>query len=476
MNDIKDLCRAVEQKTGRTLLTPSDFKWLSEQIEEQTNELLSVSTLMRLWGYRPGVSPRKSTLDILARYLGYADCVAFGIMPTDEEKTRKGTAGLGSTTEEKVPQPVPEEGRTIPEPNMPRQTQFRWRLWMSILLIGLLALGGVFFLHSREKGPKRITSLNQLSNYKQYIIRTHNDVRGALGVKNRVLCTTFESARRHRTDSISTFAIIRHDSLYYLYSVRDHRFFNTILTETDAPLSGTMFGSAMNIRVRDGLFVFNFPSKEITITLNVDEEHGTILADYGTANNIFDEGNQFVLEEVGDFDPTEALNMMTEPNQEYEAAMNSIQPEAQYVIYAESAADSRHYYLHASGKLTDDITDSCIFTFHRIENDSLYRSPSFRVCYHDGACRNGFTYVPAYVEDAPFHRSHIDVMPYFSDLWHGQAFFLGKNGCYAIRCTDAPFEEYTVGAYWTAIDTDGQGHLTIDYSLERAYIWHLAKQ
>ena len=40
-------------------------------------EQVSASTLMRLWGYRQGVATRQSTLDILARYLGYADYVMF---------------------------------------------------------------------------------------------------------------------------------------------------------------------------------------------------------------------------------------------------------------------------------------------------------------------------------------------------------------------------------------------------------------
>ena len=71
MTDYKDLCRAVEHETGRTYSASSDFKWLSDRIQERTNELLSTSTLMRLWGYRQGVAPRKATLDILARYLGY---------------------------------------------------------------------------------------------------------------------------------------------------------------------------------------------------------------------------------------------------------------------------------------------------------------------------------------------------------------------------------------------------------------------
>lgn len=71
------LCMAVEQKAGKALRTPSDFEWLEEKIEAQVKEHISASTLMRVWGYRQGVSTRRSTLDVLARFLGYADYVMF---------------------------------------------------------------------------------------------------------------------------------------------------------------------------------------------------------------------------------------------------------------------------------------------------------------------------------------------------------------------------------------------------------------
>ena len=84
--EYKKLCKAVEQKVGKPLRTPSDFEWLEEKIAIKTKEQVSASTLMRVWGYRRGVSTRQSTLDILARYLGYADYVTFcQWMPKDDE-------------------------------------------------------------------------------------------------------------------------------------------------------------------------------------------------------------------------------------------------------------------------------------------------------------------------------------------------------------------------------------------------------
>ena len=75
--EYRKLCEAVEQKAGKQLRTPMDFEWLSEKIEARVKELISSSTLMRIWGYRKGVATRQTTLDVLARYLGYADYVTF---------------------------------------------------------------------------------------------------------------------------------------------------------------------------------------------------------------------------------------------------------------------------------------------------------------------------------------------------------------------------------------------------------------
>ena len=75
--EYRALCEAVEQKVGKALRTPSDFEWLEEKIEASVKERISSSTLMRIWGYREGVATRQSSLDVLARYLGYADYVTF---------------------------------------------------------------------------------------------------------------------------------------------------------------------------------------------------------------------------------------------------------------------------------------------------------------------------------------------------------------------------------------------------------------
>lgn len=69
--ELSFLLHLVEKHYGRSLSTTTDFESLSIIIERETGELLSSSTLKRLYGYvsmKP--VPRKSTLDILARFIG----------------------------------------------------------------------------------------------------------------------------------------------------------------------------------------------------------------------------------------------------------------------------------------------------------------------------------------------------------------------------------------------------------------------
>lgn len=68
------LLSEVELKYGRRVATSTDFESLSVVIEHQTGELVSSSTLKRLWGYVSlNPTPRMSTLDILSRFVGHKD-------------------------------------------------------------------------------------------------------------------------------------------------------------------------------------------------------------------------------------------------------------------------------------------------------------------------------------------------------------------------------------------------------------------
>lgn len=74
----------VEKKYGRRIATSTDFESLSVVIDHQTGELLSSSTLKRLWGYVSlNPNPRISTLDILSRFVGHKDFKSFCNSLTD---------------------------------------------------------------------------------------------------------------------------------------------------------------------------------------------------------------------------------------------------------------------------------------------------------------------------------------------------------------------------------------------------------
>ena len=63
---------------GQPLRYPGDFEALAESVSEKTGQRVSVNTLKRLFGViGPEVEPRRSTLDILAQYLGETDWQAY---------------------------------------------------------------------------------------------------------------------------------------------------------------------------------------------------------------------------------------------------------------------------------------------------------------------------------------------------------------------------------------------------------------
>lgn len=66
------LCREIEAALHKKMRTPKDFDFLRECIFAQRHQLVSNTTLKRVWGYLGDrVQPRVSTLDILVQFLGY---------------------------------------------------------------------------------------------------------------------------------------------------------------------------------------------------------------------------------------------------------------------------------------------------------------------------------------------------------------------------------------------------------------------
>lgn len=76
--ELNYLIDRIEIKYGRKLTSTTDFEALSVIIDRETGELVSASTLKRIWGYvslKP--KPRIATLNILSRFLGKRDFNTF---------------------------------------------------------------------------------------------------------------------------------------------------------------------------------------------------------------------------------------------------------------------------------------------------------------------------------------------------------------------------------------------------------------
>ena len=73
----EELCREIERQLQFKPKVRTDFDYLSEKILAKTHETVSANTLMRLWGYRESVNARRSTLDILSRFVGSEDYAHF---------------------------------------------------------------------------------------------------------------------------------------------------------------------------------------------------------------------------------------------------------------------------------------------------------------------------------------------------------------------------------------------------------------
>lgn len=69
--EVHFLLSEIEVKYGRKILTTTHFESLSVDVERNTGDIVSASTLKRIWGYvNDKRVPRSSTLDILSRYIG----------------------------------------------------------------------------------------------------------------------------------------------------------------------------------------------------------------------------------------------------------------------------------------------------------------------------------------------------------------------------------------------------------------------
>lgn len=69
--DISQILINIQQKSGITVERVSDIISLKEEIETITNSKIGYNTLRRLFGFLPSTKPSQSTLNVLAKYLGF---------------------------------------------------------------------------------------------------------------------------------------------------------------------------------------------------------------------------------------------------------------------------------------------------------------------------------------------------------------------------------------------------------------------
>ena len=83
----RSLIVEIEKRANRMMSTHRYFVWLSEQMLKATAEYVSPTTLKRVWGHQCDYChPSRYTLNLLSRFLGYADYSNFMTdTPTDIE-------------------------------------------------------------------------------------------------------------------------------------------------------------------------------------------------------------------------------------------------------------------------------------------------------------------------------------------------------------------------------------------------------
>ena len=153
---IKQLRRVVERTLGRKMQTNKDFDCLADSIYEKTHAKISTTTLKRIWGYlSEGVTPRRYTLDQLARFIGYDDFDAFGASLEADNKPKSDSSNIGTevtprpqedTTTEEAPSAVPSFGKegagVVAKDGGVSSPSLRGRVGVGLLVILLL----LFFL------------------------------------------------------------------------------------------------------------------------------------------------------------------------------------------------------------------------------------------------------------------------------------------------------------------------------------------
>lgn len=88
---IESLKRDIEDKFDHSFKSATDFDRLASLIKSHSSDTLNTSTLKRIWGYsKTDSSPRRTTLTILAKVLGFRDWESYVDKKKAEERIESG--------------------------------------------------------------------------------------------------------------------------------------------------------------------------------------------------------------------------------------------------------------------------------------------------------------------------------------------------------------------------------------------------
>lgn len=154
----------------------------------------------------------------------------------------------------------------------------------------------------------------------------------------------------------------------------------------------------------------------------------------------------------------------------YADALEQIEDGANYLI--STVVDGTKYYLTAAGTLSADKAVAGQFTFAKASAASHQWEYGFKLSSQENKrFSNPYTTTEAALTNGSLNTSTNN-----RDDWEAQVFFLNSEGLYAVRSTNAPYNNETSGwnwignTYWTA----NEGPLA-EYSWEPQFIWNLEK-
>ena len=147
------LRQAVETIAGRKMQTPKDFDILSKRIFEQQHQMISSTTLKRIWGYLHDTasSPRTSTLDILAQYVGYNTFAEFASSRLEKQNHEMGT-----------PTPI------VSKPESQHPERHTHKTVMVVIALALLILVPATYFFSRQTATELGRILRQGQTFTCY--------------------------------------------------------------------------------------------------------------------------------------------------------------------------------------------------------------------------------------------------------------------------------------------------------------------